>query len=466
MPSSKLATSLVLGCSKLGRGKATVAVQDMLCDLKIDVTRLNVIEFLNVVSALAESGARIDDVSRILSEKLGEESFLSGLSPKYFVTMLDDLDRIRWISSAKARAAVVGKAIEFLPVVGRKQVVSLVRVCLHPRQHDADVLSDISDIVIRKMDILSIRELGLLAKVYGLYHSLEPATETDAVLDRIAVRAVDAIEGSDPKDIVRLIQSYQVADVKPAALLQVLDIWADKRLASMNVQGIALAMTHFARVGEISDRLLKTASDIVSAKLYDVNAMDASRLIWSFARLEYNPGSAILERGMSTLVSSDTMLTDREATNLLWGLVRLGRMPDVREQCEISAMLYRTPGSLSGQSAALLLWSFASSQEEMKGPNHSKAFRSTMYRLGLEVTRDIAEVDSQSVSLTSWSLGIMKIRHAEFVKALSSTAVIDKLDMYEPQHISNLLWGLGKCSGLPGSEFLSQVVMVCFVLHD
>eukprot|EP00890_Picochlorum_soloecismus_P005276 jgi/Picsp_1/574/NSC_00571-R1_protein len=460
MPNSKLAVSLVLGCSKLGGVKATKVVQDMLQDLKVDVIGLKMNSFLSVVSALAGSGARMDDVSRILSEKLGEEDFLSVLSPKHFLTMLDDLERIRWIPSPKARGAVVSKALEFLPVVGKKQVVSLVRVCLHPKRHDADILSDISDIVTRKMGICSIRELGLLAKVYALYHSLAPGTETEAVLDRIAVRAVDAIEGSDPKDIVRLIQSYQVAGMKPAALLQVLDIWADKRLASMNVQGIALAMTHFARVGEISDRLLRTASNIVSTKLHDVNAVDASRLIWSFARLEYNPGNPVLERGMSTLVASDTMLTDRETTNLLWGLVRLGRLPDVGEQCEIAAMLYRTPGSLSGQSAALLLWSFASSQEGIQGLNHSKAFRSTMYRLGLEVTRDIAEVDSQSISLTSWSIGVMKIRHAEFVKSLSSAAVIDKLDAFEPQHVSNLLWGLGKCGLLPGDVFLSEVAMI------
>jgi len=460
MPGARLAVSLVLGCSKLGGVKARMVVQEMLQDLKIDVDGLKMGEFLNVVAALAWSDASINDVSRILSKKLGEEDFLSGLSPKYFVSMLDDLDRIRWTPSPKARGVLIGKALEFLPVVGKKQLVSLVRVCLHPKQHDVDILSDISDIVTKKMEICSMRELGLLAKVYALYHSLSPAPETSSVLDRIAVRAVDAIEGSDPKDIVRLIQSYQVADMKPAALLQVLDIWADKRLASMNVQGIALAMTHFARIGEISDRLLKTASDIVSSKLYDVNAVDVSRLIWSFARLEYNPGTPLLERGMSILVSSDTMLTDRETTNLLWGLVRLGRFPDAIEQCEIAATLYRTPGSLSGQSAALLLWSFASSQEEMGCPNHSKAFRSTMYRLGLEVTRDIIEVDSQSVSLTSWSLGIMKIRHAEFVKSLSSAAVIHKLDAFEPQHVSNLLWGLGKCGVLPGSEFLDKVLMV------
>jgi hypothetical protein len=306
------------------------------------------------------------------------------------------------------------------------------------------------------------------------------------MLDRIAGQAAACVDGADPKDLVRLIQAFQLAGLKPEGLLDVLDVWADKRLAAMNASGIGLAMAHFARVGEASPRLLKTAVEVAEANVERLTASDASRLLWAFAHLQYDPGQVLRRKGVQVLAGTGvcgdinvngTSMSDRELANLFWGLVRLEEYPSVEERASIAAALVRAPGKVSGQSAALLLWSFASCQEaslghrsdtradrrtrrKAEGDNAFEfggfdGFEKSMYRLGLDLCADVRSVDSQSISMTGWSLGVLKIKHPEFAACLDTLG--DTLQTFEPQHVANLVWGLAKSGSRPSQEFMLDV---------
>eukprot|EP00889_Picochlorum_renovo_P007643 jgi/Picre1/34673/NNA_002141.t1 len=303
-------------------------------------------------------------------------------------------------------------------------------------------MQQVSSLVSYRLHLCSMKELGIIAKTLSRFHENNPRHWTAIMFDDIAAQATTCVDSADPKDVVRLIQAFQNAQIKPEGLLDVLDIWADKRLASMNAQGISLAMAHFARIGEASQRLLHTAVTVAESTMDQMSSSDASRLIWAFARLEYYPGDRLCKKGSkfcSLQQQQQTLATEIQQT--------------------FSGAL--TPGKLSGQSAALLLWSFASSQDATGNATAGQKFYSTIYRLGMEVYRDINQVDSQSISMTAWSLGVLKVPHKEFVSSLDQLVLSNRLNSFEPQHVSNLLWGLAKSGAHPSKDVWTASYRFC-----
>lgn len=429
---------------------------------------------------------------------------LDALRPDALVDLLKSMAGINWQGTKNDKARITAAALRNRRHLDAAAAVGLLhlltRAASGSQRGRAEDIRVVSDIVDAFMDELGMKELGMAAKAYGrllvdegavsqadtvdnarkrsydveLTHDAEFTVKelARAMLDRIAGQAVVCVENtdaSDPKDVVRLIQAFQTAEMKPEGLLDVLDVWADKRLAAMNASGISLAMAHFARVGEASPRLLKTAVKVAEANVEGLTASDASRLMWAFAHLQYDPGNVLRRKGMRVLERYGQTMSDRELANLFWGLVRLEEYPSLRERENIAAALWRAPGKVSGQSAALLLWSFASSQDTI-GYQESNAldsgglqltddcFEESMHRLGMDVCADMGSVDSQSVSMTAWSLGVLKIKHTEFAACLDTLG--DKLQAFEPQHVANLVWGLAKSTSRPSTKFLLDVADV------
>lgn len=438
-------------------------VEELSSTLDIDFDRFDQKKLVQYASILVLSNVNDQRFTNVLSVRI-EHGLLLKLNPLEFGHVLNNIARTPWIALTKnQKNQILECALKMKRHLDNKNIVSLVQILAQIPQISEKDIDAISDVVSASMDRLDMKELGLIAKQYAILYSRDSrAKGPELVLGKIAENATRCVEGADPKDVVRLIQAFQAAELKPETLLDVLDIWADKRLASMNAQGISLAMAHFARVGEASPRLLKTAVSVVESNLEQLAPSDASKLAWSFAHLSYHPGENLLEKCLGYLQSSSTVrrLSDREIANLFWGLVKLEHYPSVNERLHIAASLYANPGRVSGQSSALLLWSFASSHEAMGGILHDGGFDNTIYRLGLELCRDILSVDSQSISMTSWSLGVLKVPHHDFAKSLSTVASEGRLQIFDPQHVSNLLWGLAKSGSHPSHEFLEEVTGV------
>lgn len=439
-------------------------VKSLVSALEPDCSRFDRENILMYLSILSSANANDQRLANVLSKHIEQHRMLTTLNPIEYQNMLNNIASIQWTASTKHKSIIIERALHMRKNLENASIVSLVQIMTRMPQASSKDIDAVSQLVITAMKGFAMKELGLVAKQYAiLYTRNDPSHPSPlSMLGKIAQQAAECVDGADPKDVVRLIQAFQTANFKPDTLLDVLDIWADKRLASMNAHGISLAMTHFARIGEASQRLLKTAVSVIESNLDQLVPSDASKLVWAFAHLEYYPGENLLGKCLDFLQSPSTVseFSDREMANLFWGLVKLGHYPSVTERLNIASSLYSHPGRVSGQSSALLLWSFASSHEAMDGISNDRCFDNTVYRLGLELCRDILSVDSQSISMTSWSLGVLKLVHVDFAKSLNSLADEGRLHMFDPQHIANLLWGLAKSKSRPSDDFLHEVVGV------
>jgi len=459
--SMRLGLGLLSAGSRLDQEGRVGFVQDLLSIVDMQFVPTEHARIVSFMDILRDAGIHSSAFTQAMSDSM-DSGLLGNLDPLELGVLLDSISKIHWHPSLKHKRLIWGKALAQSRHLSSDNIVSLVQLLTRsPSAHARDI-QEVAELVSDKIHLLSIQDLGQIARTFGTIHAKDTCNEVSSqVLGKIASQAMSCIEGADPRDLVRLIQAFQNAQIKPDALLDVLDVWADKRLGAMNAQGISLAMTHFARVGEASPRLLKTAVNVAESNLDNLTPSDASKLIWAFAHLEYDPGAKLLDRGIDILESSLTSnnINDREIANLLWGLVKLERYPSMNERINIASMLYQETGRVSGQSAALLLWSFASSYDMAGGTLTDKRFNSTIYRLGTDLCRDISHVDSQSISITAWSLGILKVPHRDFVECLDSLGLA-KLRSFEPQHISNLLWGLAKTGSHPSDLFISDTVEV------
>ncbi len=439
-------------------------VKSLISALEPDCSRFDRHNILMYLSILASSNVNDQRLVSILSKNIEQHGLLPTLNPIEYQNLLNNFARVQWTGSVKQKSVLIDRALRMRNNLENESIVSLVQIMTRMPQAGSKDIDAVSHLVTTSMKGFAMKELGLVAKQYAILYTRNDSSDASPIsmLGMIAQQAAKCVDGADPKDVVRLMQAFQTAHLKPDTLLNVLDIWADKRLASMNAHGISLAMTHFARIGEASQRLLRTAVSVVESNLDQLVPSDASKLIWAFAHLEYYPGENLLGKCLDFLQSPSIVseLSDREMANLFWGLVKLGHHPSVKERLNIASSLYSHPGRVSGQSSALLLWSFASSHEAMHDISNDRCFDNTMYRLGLELCRDVLLVDSQSISMTSWSLGVLKVTHVDFAKSLNSLADEGRLHMFDPQHISNLLWGLAKSGSRPNDEFLREVVSV------
>lgn len=455
--SHRLSLSLLMASLRLD------AMEDVISLVSFEYGSLNTDDILRLCSIYAQSSQyeNTDALGKELSRRISS-NLLEEIRVVEFQDFLDYVSKIKWNPSIREKKEIYRKAEGCRTHLTASNIASLVQLLNRPPHLSAEDMQLVSSLVSYRLHLCSMKELGIIAKTLSRFHQNNPRRWTATMFDDIAAQATTCVDSADPKDVVRLIQAFQNAQIKPEGLLDVLDIWADKRLASMNAQGISLAMAHFARIGEASQRLLHTAVTVAESTMDQMSPSDASRLIWAFARLEYYPGDKLLQEGIQILQSSTTAtdFSDRDTANLFWGIVKLGKYPSATEHSKIASNLYRTPGKLSGQSAALLLWSFASSQDATGNATAGQKFYSTIYRLGMEVYRDINQVDSQSISMTAWSLGVLKVPHKEFVSSLDQLVLSNRLSSFEPQHVSNLLWGLAKSGARPSTECLDNILQV------
>ena len=476
--------SVRLGLSLTWLAHRLGVTREMFYALPIDFERLSFRELVVIASLLAQ--ASVTDVRLLEAISQGvDEGRLDWLRADEMVTFLHSMAGINWQGSQPQKTSVAAAALRNRAHLDAKASVGLLHILARAPRGRGEDLHAASMVVADLLPQFTMKELGIAAKAYGRLVSGREAdglggspgdsagwgsssSSPRAMLDKIAGHAARCIEGADPKDLVRLIQAFQAAGLKPEGLLDVLDVWADNRLASMNASGISLAMAHFARVGEASPRLLKTAVKVAEANVDSLTPSDTSKLVWAFAHLQYDPGQILLQKGVRVLEREGFMhpsdqcpyMSDRELANLFWGLVRLEQYPSAEERCNIAAGLGQRPGKLSGQSAAILLWSFASSQEAVGGTRlNDSAVDQAMHRLGMDLCADVGSVDSQSISMTAWSLGVLKVKHPEFAACLNTwTAGAEgRLLAFEPQHVANLVWGLAKSGSCPSPEFMWEV---------
>ena len=479
--SSEERLSVRLGLSLTQLAHRLDATKDVLDILPIDFRHVSFRDLVGVASLLAEVSVVDVGFLEALSQGI-EDGGLDSLRPDEMVVFLNSLAGINWQGSQRQKACVTMAALRNGAYLNASASVGLLHILARAPRGRAEDLEAASAVVLDLMNDFTMKQLGIAAKAYGRLVSREVhalgrsealgARSMDlaprSMLEKIASHAAKCVDGADPKDLVRLIQAFQAAGLRPEGLLDVLDVWADKRLAAMNASGISLAMTHFARVGEASPRLLKTAVKVAEANVESLTPSETSKLVWAFAHLQYDPGQILLRKGVRVLEregyvhldETEPHMSDRELANLFWGLVRLEQYPSAQERRNIAIALNHASGKLSGQSAAILLWSFASSQETAGGSRHNdSAFNEAMYRLGMDLCADAASVDSQSISMTAWSLGVLKIKHPEFAACLDSLTMgyEGKLLAFEPQHVANLVWGLAKSGSRPSPEFMLEV---------
>ena len=474
--------SVRLGLSLTWLAYRLGVTRELFYALPIDFARIRFRELVVMSSLLAEVSVMDVRLLEAISQGI-DEGCLDDLRADEMVVFLKSMAGINWQGSQLQKVSVTAAALRNRAHLDPKASVGLLHILTRAPRGRREDLQAVSTIVADLLPLFTMKELGIAAKAYGRLVSRGETNEQDetwgalagssassprAMLEKIAAHAALCVDGADPKDLVRLIQAFQAAGLKPEGLLDVLDVWADKRLAAMNASGISLAMAHFARVGEASPRLLKTAVKVAQANVESLTPSDTSKLVWAFAHLQYDPGQILLRKGVRVLEREGVVhlgemgpgMSDRELANLLWGLVRLEQYPSAEERRNIASALGQRPGKLSGQSAAILLWSFASSQEAVGGSRYNDpAFDQAMHRLGMDLCADVGSVDSQSISMTAWSLGVLKVKHPEFAACLNTWMVgaDGRLLAFEPQHVANLVWGLAKSGSRPSPEFMWEV---------
>lgn len=324
------------------------------------------------------------------------------------------------------------------------------------------------------------------------------------LFEAIAARAAQCVTDASLQNITSVITAFHRLNLQPEALLDVVEAWADRRLASLPPRALSHALANFARLGNQTPRLLETAARCVRAQVREMNGEDLGRIVWAFARLDYHPGELILDHAVHALQGCPQKYSDRIIANLLWALTRFNFVFKDDDMRRIAANLTPIAGSYSGQSAALVVWSVATwYQHSMQSSQHDNSLRnaddtrtknrrSTITPLLTNTTanitpatppfaspswtasqpassnrkrraridvsivimvqhmvdvvqRDFSALDPQSISLTAWSLGTLGIRHDVFVQQVCQECRYEeRLVHFEPQSISNVVWGLAK----------------------
>ena len=450
-------------------GKISVKDSEILIPLVAEVTEraqrnfLDPLTAVKLFSGLSALQYRPPELLTALAASIalpGALDFLPASKLRCFIQSLSALD---WPLGSDAVLAVATVVSKYHRLLEASEVAEMAWVLARRGGAEENALAAFVPAVRAALPRCGMKQLADVSRAYS---KVPTAGTQDGLFEAIAARAARCVDGAAPEDISRVIGAFDQVGMQPEALLDVVEQWADRRLAALSSQALALALASFAKLGNRSPRLLQTAAACVKNKLEEMQRSEIAMTVWAFARLEFDPGLEVLSHAERAVAAAPTAFSDREVANLLWALARLGYHPAADNLSLIATGLLPIARKYSGISVALVLWAFATfSQQttrrggrssETQPPQQQQQQQQLLYEaLGRAAARELHTLDPQTLSLTAWAFGVLAYKHEIFTTECASLGS-SHLNSFSPQNLANLGWGLAKSGADPGSYFMHQ----------
>lgn len=405
---------------------------------------------IKMYSSLAALRIRPSGLVGALAKRLNAPETLENLRLLAMQRLFHSLAILEWPVSAETLRLLGTHFLPYHRAMLDADTCGLVWIIARRGEAVEDLLTAFAPAVHAVLPRCSMKQLADISRAYAKY----PTSAVGGLFESIAARAARCIDGAAPEDIARVISAFDQVDIQPEALLIVVEEWADRRLAALSPQALALALASFVRLNNRSPRLLRTAAACARSKITEMQRHELALVLWAFARLEFDPGEELRNHAEHALASAPAAFDDRELSNLIWALARLGHLPSADSLAAICTGFDPLAGKCMAVSASLVLWSFATF-------NYRPPSKLTI-ALGSAVARDLRPLDPQTIALTSWALGTLGMRHEQFAHAVSveCSARSGCLDKFAPQNLANLAWGLAKAGSNPGKSFMNELQRV------
>ncbi len=422
---------------------------------------LDPLDTVKIFSGLSALHYRPPELIAALAASISLPGALDSLPASKLQRLLRSLSALDWPLGSEAVLSLAPFFSKYHRIMEAAEVAEMAWVLARRGGAEESALSAFAPAVRAALSRCGMKQLADVSRAYS---KVPTAANVDGLFEAIAARAARCVDGAAPEDISRVIGAFDQIGIQPETLLEVVEQWADQRLAALSSQALALALASFAKLGNTSPRLLQTAAACVQNKLEEMQRSEIAMAVWAFGRLEFNPGVEVLRHAERAVAAAPTAFSDREVAKLLWALARLGYNPSPENLSLISTGLLPVARKYSGISAALVLWAFATFSQHQSNNSSSLTGRFSQQpqeqqqlceALGCAVARDLRTLDPQSLSLTAWAFGILAYKHEIFTTECA-TLTSTQLFSFSPQNLANLGWGIAKSGADPGVNFIKQ----------
>ncbi|KAL4534100.1 hypothetical protein Ndes2526B_g07026 [Nannochloris sp. 'desiccata'] len=450
-------------------GKISVKDTEILIPLVAEVTEraqkvvLDPLTTVKLFKGLSALQYRPPELLSALAASISLPGALDFLPASKLQCLIQSLSALDWPLGSDAVLALATVFSKYHRLMDASEVAEMAWVLARRGGAEENALAAFAPAVRAALPRCGMKQLADVSRAYS---KVPTAGTQNGLFEAIAARAACCVDGAAPEDISRVIGAFDQVGMQPEALLEVVEQWADRRLAALSSQALALALASFAKLGNRSPRLLQTAATCVRNKLEEMQRSEIAMAVWAFARLSFDPGLEVLSHAERAVAAAPTAFSDREVANLLWALARLGYNPAADNLSLIAAGLLPVARKYSGISAALVLWAFAtfSQQTSSRGGRFFRAQPPPPQQqllceaLGFAVARELHTLDPQTLSLTAWAFGVLAYKHEIFTTECAALGS-SQLNSFSPQNLANLGWGIAKSGAEPGSNFMQQYVL-------
>jgi len=277
-----------------------------------------------------------------------------------------------------------------------------------------------------------------------------------SVRERLLARFMLMLEAADAQSVGNTL--WAVGKLGDGLTAPQLELLARRLLSvsgSCNSQNLSNAIWSLGTLNErLSERTLELLFSSYVCRLEESVPQGMSNVLWAAARLEFDPGSDILVRIISELISRPHyQVKSQDITNVIWSLGRL--------QCDtvdgpllkklLASSLARA-GTFNQQELSMTLWGIARIRDQYEiDPD----LYQTSYMAAIEARHRSFNV--QALSTTFWALAKIGIVPGPQVLYLLIGQVLVKAKHFEPQGLSSVLWACGLLSYNPGPEALRVI---------
>lgn len=188
-------------------------------------------------------------------------------------------------------------------------------------------------------------------------------------------------------------------------------------------------------------KLLSRTSELVTT----FRSQALATVLWSLARVEYDPGEAFLRSVIDASLPQLKQSKPQDMVNSLWACARFGYQPGEAFLEALVDTCANTLDDFEPMDVANLLWSFA-----RLGFQPQKAFLDAVVARSLEMVNSFFPVD---IANLLWAFAKLKVDAGETLRPLLQQAE-EQVDSFEPAKLASLLWSCNKLQLDPGLPLL------------
>jgi hypothetical protein len=177
------------------------------------------------------------------------------------------------------------------------------------------------------------------------------------------------------------------------------------------------------------------------------NSQNISNTLWSFATLNYQPKTNLLQLIENEIVNKITSFNSQEIANTLWSFAKLSYQPNPNLLQLMENEIKNKITSFNSQAIANTLWSFAKLSYQ-PNPNILELMEN-------EIKNKITTFNAQEITNTLWSFATLNYQPKTNLLQLIENEIVNKIKSFNSQAIANTLLSFATLSYPPNPNIIS-----------